>query len=128
MPNQAELIENGNIILTDATHKIADRDWLAHPSFAGVRLKFLLDAATFAGAASCFLVRVEAGHRLEAHVHSEQSEVHEVLAGSGQLERNGKVQAYAPGDLAVIPVGQEHAVQAGPEGLVLRATFISSLP
>ena len=127
MSNQAELIENGTIILTDATIRTAGRDWQAHPKFAGVSTKCLLDAAAFNGAASCLLVRVEAGARLEAHQHPAQSELHEILAGSGQLERSGKVQAYAPGDLALIPAGQEHAVQAGALGLVLRATFISGL-
>lgn len=128
MPNQAELIEKGNIILTDITAKTADRGWQAHPSFAGVSLKCLLDTAAFGGAASCFLVRVAAGARLEAHVHSAQSELHEVLAGAGRLERAGGMHDYAPGDLALIPAGQEHAVQAGPRGLVLRATFICGLP
>jgi len=125
--NQAELIENGSIILMNANLRTAEIKWQAHPSFAGVSIKCLLDAEALNGAANCLLVRLEPGARLDAHVHPAQSEIHEVLAGSGDLERLGKVQAYTPGDLALIPMGQEHAVQAGPMGLVLRATFISDL-
>lgn len=101
--------------------------WLPHPAFAGVWMKHLVCGAETDGRLSCHLVRVEPGCRLESHVHAAQLELHEVVAGSGQAQAQGKAMAYAPGVMAVIPQGASHEVLAGAEGVWIRATFAPAL-
>ena len=94
-----------------------------HPTFAGVRLKHAVRAGDTHGAFSSHVVLVDPGCALLAHRHPDQDEQHAVLRGSGRLTLDGAARDYAPGDIAVMPRGREHAVVAGADGLVLLATF-----
>jgi quercetin dioxygenase-like cupin family protein len=94
-----------------------------HPAFKGVRLKLAIAGAQTHGSFSSHLVQVDPGDSLPAHRHPEQDEQHVILRGTGRLTLDGDSRDYAPGDVAVIPRGHEHAVVAGPEGLLLLATF-----
>jgi quercetin dioxygenase-like cupin family protein len=93
-----------------------------HPAFKGVRLKLAIAGAQTHGSFSSHLVQVDPGDSLLAHRHPDQDEQHVVLRGAGRLTLDGEVRDYAPGDVAVIPRGHEHAVMAGSDGIVLLAT------
>jgi quercetin dioxygenase-like cupin family protein len=95
----------------------------AHPVFKGVRMKLAVMGAQTHGAFSSHLVQVDPGCSLATHRHPEQDEQHVVLSGTGEMTLDGQNRYYAPGDVAVIPQGHEHAVVAGRDGILLLATF-----
>ncbi|MGE4298662.1 MAG: cupin domain-containing protein [Desulfovibrionaceae bacterium] len=101
--------------------------WNAHPVFQGVALRHLVTGADTAGALSCHVVRIDPGCVLEEHVHAGQWELHEIVRGQGRARFAGRDVAYRPGCMAVIPMGQAHRVEAGPDGLVLLAKFFPAL-
>jgi quercetin dioxygenase-like cupin family protein len=94
-----------------------------HPAFKGVGLRHVVVGAATHGAFSSHLVRVDPGCALSPHRHPDQDEQHFVLKGAGRLVLDGATRDYVPGTIAVMPRGQEHAVTAGPEGILLLATF-----
>jgi quercetin dioxygenase-like cupin family protein len=94
-----------------------------HPVFQGVRMKLAVMGAQTHGSFSSHLVQVDPGCSLASHRHLEQDEQHVVLGGSGELTLGGERRGYAPGDVAVIPQGYDHAVVAGRDGILLLATF-----
>ncbi len=123
-----EALREGRRILTPAgARDAAALPWNAHPAFAGVAIKHLVTGADTDGALSCHLVRVAPGMRLASHIHEGQSELHEVVAGSGAAAMGGDSAEYRPGVVAVIPRGLVHEVTAGDEGLWLFAKFFPAL-
>ena len=98
-----------------------------HPAFKGVSLRDMVTGTDTHGGFSSHVVRVEAGCALTNHRHPDQDEQHLVLRGSGRLELEGKARDYLPGTIAVMPRGHEHAVTAGPDGILLLATFTPPL-
>jgi quercetin dioxygenase-like cupin family protein len=98
-----------------------------HPAFKGVSLRDLVTGTDTHGGFSSHVVRVEAGCALKAHRHPDQDEQHLVLRGSGRLQFEGEARDYLPGTIAVMPRGHEHAVTAGPNGILLLATFTPPL-
>lgn len=120
-------LENGALFYCDRDEDAGSISWTPHPKFPGVALKHLIAGADTEGRLSCHMVRVDPGCLLEPHIHPEQGELHEVIAGAGSAELQGKTVAYLPGVMAVIPKGTEHAVQASGEGLVLLAKFFPAL-
>ncbi|MDQ2084405.1 cupin domain-containing protein [Xanthobacteraceae bacterium Astr-EGSB] len=99
----------------------------SHPAFKGVSLRHVVTGPDTHGGFSSHVVRVEAGCELKAHRHPDQDEQHVVLRGSGRLVLEGEARDYLPGTIAVMPRGREHAVTAGPDGILLLATFTPPL-
>jgi quercetin dioxygenase-like cupin family protein len=94
-----------------------------HPVFQGVRIRTLVPGATTHGTFSSHLVQVDPGCALRLHRHPEQDEQHVVLRGCGRLTLDGEDRNYVPGNVAVMPRDHDHSVTAGPEGILLLATF-----
>ena len=115
------------IFTPSGARNAADLEWHPHPKFAGVALQPLITAADTDGKFSVHRVRIDPACSLGAHVHAEQWELHQVLAGAGMCRIGDREIDYHPGCLAAIPQGSPHSVQAGPEGLVLLATFCPPL-
>ena len=98
-------------------------EWKRHPEYAGVWLKELLGLAESNNVFRSLMVKVESGCELFEHIHDNNWEMHEVIAGNGVARIEGIKQKYTPGAVAVIEKGLKHSVQAGDEGIVLLAKF-----
>ncbi|NCC26300.1 MAG: cupin domain-containing protein, partial [Deltaproteobacteria bacterium] len=70
-----------------------------------------------------FLVRLEPKAVIAYHNHPMEWEVHAVTSGSGHCVCGGENKAYLPGTTALMPMGIEHEVRAGADGLTLLAFF-----
>lgn len=102
--------------------------WKQHPTFRGVALKHLVTGADTNGALSAHLVRIEAGCRLDEHIHTGSLELHEVVRGAGTCALAGKSVPYAPGACGLIPAGVPHCVRADAgEDLYILAKFAPAL-
>ncbi len=101
--------------------------WSPHAAFEGVALKHIVTSAETGGHFSFHLVRIEPGKRIGLHAHERQLETHEVIGGSGVCITQGAQLPYAPGVVALLPAGQTHEIQAGPDGLFLFAKFMPAL-
>ena len=95
----------------------------AHPIFNGVSMQDLALGADTQNRLSCHLVHIAPGCRLDTHDHPAQTELHQVVCGSGQCMLRDRTVAYRPGEMAIIPQGERHSVTAGDSGLTLVATF-----
>ncbi|NDV26412.1 cupin domain-containing protein [Desulfovibrio sp. JC010] len=121
------LAANGAIETIDGTINCTDLDWNPHPAFKGVHLKHLVTGETTEGQLSCHIVRIDPGCTLERHIHENQWEMHEIIAGNGEAALAEAKTTYHPGKSAIIPKGEEHSVKAGTEGLTLLAKFFPAL-
>jgi quercetin dioxygenase-like cupin family protein len=102
--------------------------WSPHPRFPGVALRHLVTGAQTGGALSAHLVRIEAGCRLEEHIHPDSLELHEVVRGAGDCALADKTVRYAPGVCGLIPAGVAHSVRADAgEDLYILAKFAPAL-
>ena len=82
--------------------------WSAHPTFADVRLAWLLPPAAAAGLA-CALVRIADGSTVPEHVHAGQDDILYVLRGAARMWIDGHGErALRPGDFLRIPAGMRH--------------------
>jgi quercetin dioxygenase-like cupin family protein len=116
--------ERGTLAIGGKQIELGALPWKAHPKFAGVFLKDVLDTGQTGGRLSCHLVRIEPGHVIGRHVHVDSIELHETIKGSGVcLTPNGEI-AYRPGVMGVLMPKEAHEVHAGEEGLYLFAKFI----
>ena len=111
----------------DSEEFLGEYPWNPHPVFDGVSLKHALTGGDTEGAVSCHFVRVDSGKILKFHEHEKEWEIHEVLQGRGKGVLGGKEISYRPGTMVLIPRGVPHAVEAGEEGLLIRATFFPAL-
>ncbi len=111
----------------DNLDKICSGQWNPHPSFKGVFLKTTTCGADTGNAFSAHLVRIEPGCSIGLHIHETQCELHEVAEGDGSCVLSGKSIRYAPGVSAVMPMGEEHEVLAGENGLKILAKFVPAL-
>ena len=107
--------------------QFADNPWTAHTTFEGVELKQLVGGAQTEGKCSFHLVRIAPNCQIGNHIHAQQMETHEVIAGNGFCINNGEKLAYTPGTIAIMPQGAPHQVCAGQDGLYLMAKFIPAL-
>ena len=117
----------GRLILPDMELLFKEIPWSKHPSFEGVELKHILTSARTGGQFSFHLVRIAPGCRIGSHVHKEQLETHEVIAGYGTCINNGVTLNYEPGVISIFPRNQPHEVNAGCDGLYILAKFIPAL-
>jgi len=124
---RAEKMAEGILWKDGRKHSLKEYAWNAHAAYEGVALKHALKGEDTEGAVSCHFVRVAPGKTLELHVHEEQWELHEILRGEGRASLGDEEIVYVPGTMALIPRKVPHAVKAGEEGLLIRATFFPAL-
>ena len=117
----------GQLRLPGAAVSFQDLPWNRHPSFDGVELKHIVTAEQTGGQFSYHLVRIAPGKAIGNHIHQDQLETHEVIAGTGVCVNNGAELAYEPGVVTILPKGLPHEVRAGDGGLCLFAKFIPAL-
>lgn len=125
--NLAHCFQNLAIITPENAAPGQGGPWQPHPKFLGVHLKLLVPGSASKGQISCHLVAVDPGCCLETHTHPGHWELHEVMAGSGQADLDGRDIPYAPGTMAIIPQGSVHRVEAREQGLILLAKFFPAL-
>ena len=123
----AACMANGTITHRDRDDLTGQIQWHEHPTFKGVCLKHLIRGQDTDGTLSCHLVRIDPNAILEEHIHENQWELHEVIAGEGTFILGTRETTYAPGHMSVIQKGLEHKVIAGKNGLVLLAKFCPAL-
>ena len=120
-------LSTGKMFYMDREQQIETMDWLPHPKFKGAHMKHLIKGADNDNHASCHLVRIAPGCRLDDHIHENEWEYHHILEGDARGYLDGKEMTYKPGVMAVIPQGVVHKVVAGEKGLVILATFLPAL-
>ena len=118
---------NGKLRLPGSTVSFGGIAWSKHPAFAGVELKHILTSRNTSGQFSYHLVRIAPGQAIGNHIHEEQLETHEVIAGTGICVCQGASLDYEPGVISILPKGIPHEVHAGSEGLYLFAKFMPAL-
>ena len=111
------------VVAETGPRKAEDLPWNAHPKFAGVFLKHLVEGKDTGGRLSLHHVRISPGCSIGDHAHSGQVEIHDVLEGDGICMLAGKKIPYSTGVAAIMPADQVHRVDAGEAGLLLLATF-----
>jgi quercetin dioxygenase-like cupin family protein len=119
--------ECGKLLLPEGSYDFADISWSKHPTFDGVDLKHLVTSKNTNGQFSYHLVRIAPNKSIGKHVHKEQLETHEVIAGQGTCINNNVQLDYKPGVISIFPVNISHEVHAGADGLFLFAKFIPAL-
>jgi len=117
-------IGNERILANGKDQRGEDLPWNDHPKFPGVHMKTLVPGCDTQGRFSCHLIRIDPGMAIGRHIHEGSWELHEVLEGAGTGTLLEARRGYAPGTVAVLPQGELHSVEAGPEGLVLLAKFV----
>ena len=70
------------------------------------------------------LVKIAPGKKIGSHIHKEQLETHEVIAGTGICINDGVELKYEPGVISIFQKASPHEVQAGADGLYLFAKFM----
>lgn len=115
------------VCFADRQMAVADLPWNKHPKFEGVFLKHLIVGKDTQAGLSCHLVKIEPFCVLDTHLHEGKFEVHQVVAGSGELHVENQKVDYTVGQLSVIPANAFHRVVAGKDGLYLLATFAGAL-
>jgi len=119
--------EKGKLYISNGIRDFSDIQWSKHPKFDGVELKHLVQGAQTKEQFSYHLVRIAPGKKIGLHTHATQLETHEVVEGSGFCINEGAKIAYESGIITFFPIGIEHEVEAGPDGLLLFAKFFPSL-
>ena len=121
------VLGNGTLYLADRSEEIEKLPWNPHPKFEGAFIKHLIKGADNDHLASCHLVRVNPGCQLTDHIHEKEWEYHHILEGAGTGYLDGRPMDYKAGVIAVIPKGVHHKVVAGPDGILILATFLPAL-
>ena len=127
MENIFDSFDSGRLDLPGGELLISEAQWKAHPDFKGVEIKAAVTGADTGGKFSCHLVRIAPGCEIGEHIHKEQTELHEVMDGSGICINEGVQIRYECGVLSVMREGTPHRVVAGEKGLRLFAKFVPAL-
>lgn len=114
----------GKLLLPDSAFSFDDIPWSVHPTFDGVELKNIITSDQTGGQFSFHLVKIAPGKKIGSHIHKEQLETHEVIAGTGICSNDGVELKYEPGVSSIFQKASPHEVQAGADGLYLFAKFM----
>lgn len=117
----------GQLVTPDIQKSFDELEWCKHPTFDGVELKHIITAADTNGEFSYHLVKIAPNKKIGNHVHNQQLETHEVIAGSGMCINEGKEIPYHCGVISIMKMGKPHEVIAGGDGLYLFAKFMPAL-
>lgn len=115
---------DGKLLLPEGSIKFDNIPWSKHPTFEGIELKNIITAKQTGGQFSFHLVHIAPNKKIGNHVHKEQLETHEVIAGSGICINNGVELTYETGVISFFCKDYPHEVIAGPDGLYLFAKFM----
>lgn len=127
MKNLFEQFNCGQLVTPEIQKSFDDLEWCKHPTFEGVELKHIVSAADTNGEFSYHLVRIAPNKKIGNHVHNQQLETHEVIAGSGVCINEGVEIPYHCGVISIMKMGKPHEVVAGDDGLYLFAKFMPAL-
>lgn len=119
--------ENGLIFTSEKGILGENITYMPHPKFKGVFLKHLVTGEFTDNKISCHLVKVEPFCTLDAHVHENCLEVHEIIAGDGTCFIGENEVNYCLGSIGVIPSNTPHKVKAGSKGIYILAKFAPAL-
>lgn len=119
--------ENGTINTISDTLNAQDIGFSKHPKFKGVSLKHLVTGKLTNNQISCHLVKVEPFCILDTHVHENNLEIHEIIAGDGTCYIGENKVDYRIGTIGVIPPNVPHRVEAGASGIYILAKFTPAL-
>jgi len=122
--NVVDIFNEGKIIFPDDETDAKKLNWYEHPAFNGVFLKDLVSGKETGGAFSCHIIRVNKGCEVGQHLHEDQWEFNEVLAGDGVYIYDNKEVRSGAGFSFATPPGVRHALIAGVDDLYLLAKFI----
>lgn len=117
----------GQLVTPESQKSFDKLGWCKHPTFDGVELKHIVTASETNGEFSYHLVRIAPNKKIGNHVHNQQLETHEVIAGSGICINEGKEILYKCGVISIMKMGKPHEVIAGEDGLYLFAKFMPAL-
>lgn len=117
----------GILLLPYSSTAFNEIQWTKHPSFEGVELKHIITSKQTGGEFSFHLVRIAPNKKIGKHIHQEQLETHEVIAGNGTCINNGMKLNYNPGIISIFPKNTAHEITAGLGGLYLFAKYIPAL-
>jgi uncharacterized RmlC-like cupin family protein len=82
--------------------------WIAHPTFAEVRLAWLLPPGVSTRVA-CALARIPDGASVPEHAHAEQDDILYVLRGGARMWIEGRGEpTLRQGDFLRVPAGLRH--------------------
>ena len=79
----------GKLLLPDSAFSFDDIPLSVHPTFDGVELKNIITSDQTGGQFSFHLVKIAPGRKIGSHIHKEQLETHEVIAGTGICSNDG---------------------------------------
>lgn len=91
----------GKLLLPDSAFSFDDIPWSVHPAFDGVELKNIITSDQTGGQFSFHLVKIAPGKKIGSHIHKEQLETHEVIAGTGICINDGVELKYEPGVISI---------------------------
>lgn len=115
------------IHLPSSNHTTDAEQWHPHPKFDGVQMQDMLTSDDTNGAFSTHLVQVAPHKSLFNHSHPNNWETHHILAGNGTCKLGAEQVSYGNGTGSLIPIGCEHEVTAGADGLLILAVFTPAL-
>jgi quercetin dioxygenase-like cupin family protein len=118
---------HGTLIVPGQTITPESLPWNPHPNLTGVFLRHIITGKDTGGHLSLRHVRINPGCAIGDHSPTGQVEIHDVLTGEGTCTLAGTGLSYISGVVGVISADQVHRVEAGDKGLLLLATFVSSL-
>ena len=118
-----EKCENGKLFILGKEVDFSSIPWVHHAKFEGVALKHIITAKDTNGDYSYHLVKIEPQKAIGLHIHETQIETHEVMEGYGICNTMGQEVVYDVGTVAIMPIGVEHEILAGDEGMFLLAKF-----
>ncbi|MBI9048146.1 MAG: cupin domain-containing protein [Anaerolineaceae bacterium] len=125
--NTGKAFENGFVITKDEITKAEQIDFTPHAKFKGVYLKHLVTGAMTGQQVSSHLVKVEPNCVLDNHIHENNLEIHEVIAGSAKAIVGNQEVDYLPGTIGILPAGVPHRIVASDEGVYILAKFTPAL-
>ncbi|SHN72193.1 cupin domain-containing protein [Desulfovibrio litoralis] len=117
----------GSVCSPSCTTKADLMEFIPHKNFKGVFLKHLVKGESTENQLSCHLVRIEPFCTLDLHVHENNLEIHEVIAGDGMCKILDNQVEYKIGTIGIIPANVKHSVTAGKDGLYILAKFSPAL-
>lgn len=123
MENIFDQFSCGRLSLPGGDKEFSNIPWQPHPDFKGVEMKNVVTEGETGGRLRCLLVKIAPGKQIGEHIHSSETELHEVVAGSGVCLCGGREIPYECGVISVMEAGVPHSVTAGEEGLMLFAKF-----
>ena len=125
--NTGKQYENGMVYTQNSSQASAELDYVPHARFKGVYLKHLVTGSMTGNQVSSHLVKVEPHCVLDTHIHENNLEIHEVIAGSAKAMVGDQAVDYLPGTVGVLPAGVPHQIIAGDEGVYILAKFTPAL-